>query len=461
MADKSPGKRLLQRLKKILAADSILTDRESLDKYSTDMADFVGRPLLVLKPTNIQQVSSVIKLLNVLRIPVVPRGAGSSLTGASVSDGGVIIDTSRLNNIIKIDKVNWYAHVEAGVVIDTLNSELKKYGLFFPPDPASSFMCTVGGAVAEASGGLRCVKYGTVKDWVLALKVVLPDGDVAVFGEPLPKNRAGYDITHLFVGSEGTLGMIVEAWLKLIPVPYNPVSRMFVQFSTWEGANQAVMSLRRGMIQPNLLEFMDRDCIAAVNKELGLKIPEAEATLLIDVEKPLVAPTRDALKKAGYSGLRVARTEAEAEEMYQARAWTYVAIKKLGSGVMAEDVCVPLERLGEYVNYAKEVGKRNDVRIVVNGHAGDGNVHPTIVYDKNNRKSIQSAKLAFEEICDYAIKVGGTVTGEHGVGVQKTRMLRKQLQAHGGEAPLRLMKEIKKLFDKNDIMNPGKYVEAA
>jgi FAD/FMN-containing dehydrogenase len=147
--------------------------------------------------------------------------------------------------------------------------------------------------------------------------------------------------------------------------------------------------------------------------------------------------------------------------MYQARAWTYVAIKKLGSGVMAEDVCVPLERLGEYVNYAKEVGKRNDVRIVVNGHAGDGNVHPTIVYDKNNRKSIQSAKLAFEEICDYAIKVGGTVTGEHGVGVQKTRMLRKQLQAHGGEAPLRLMKEIKKLFDKNDIMNPGKYVEAA
>jgi FAD/FMN-containing dehydrogenase len=234
------------------------------------MADFVGRPLLVLKPTNIQQVSSVIKLLNVLRIPVVPRGAGSSLTGASVSDGGVIIDTSRLNNIIKIDKVNWYAHVEAGVVIDTLNSELKKYGLFFPPDPASSFMCTVGGAVAEASGGLRCVKYGTVKDWVLALKVVLPDGDVAVFGEPLPKNRAGYDITHLFVGSEGTLGMIVEAWLKLIPVPYNPVSRMFVQFSTWEGANQAVMSLRRGMIQPNLLEFMDRDCIAAVNQKQRL-----------------------------------------------------------------------------------------------------------------------------------------------------------------------------------------------
>jgi glycolate oxidase len=453
--------KLAKMFRPIVGEDSVLSDEDSLMKYSRDMADYYGKPILVVKPSRVEQVSLILKLLNRVKVPVVPRGAGSSLTGASITDGGVIIDMSNFNRIIKIDTVNWYAHVEAGVVLDSLNNELKKYGLFFPPDPASSFMCTVGGAVAEGSGGLRCVKYGTVKDWVLALKVVLPDGEVATFGEPLPKNRAGYDLTHLFVGSEGTLGVIIEAWLKLAPLPSNRMRRLLAQFSSWESANNVIMLLRQQMIQPTLLEFLDKDCVVAVNREFGFDIPEAEATLLIDLEATVLGRTKTLLRKAGCTNIMVARDQEEEERLYQARAWTYVAIRKLGTGVMAEDVCVPLDKLGEYVEFAKTVAYRNGIKIVVNGHAGDGNVHPTIIYDINNEKDVKGSKRAFDEICDYAIRLGGTVTGEHGVGLQKTKMLRKQLEIHGGQAPLRLMKGIKRLFDKNGIMNPGKYVEAA
>ncbi len=208
---------ILRQLAKIVGDENTLREAGSLEDYKRDMADYEGPPMVVVKPGSEEEIVKIVKLANRFRIPLVPRGAGSSLTGAVVLEGGIVIDMSRFNRILKIDSVNWYVHVQAGVVLDDLNKELEKQGFFFPPDPASSFMCTVGGAIAEGSGGMRCVKYGTMKDWVFALRVVLPNGRVATFGEPLTKNRAGYDLVHLLVGSEGTLGIVTEAWLQSNP----------------------------------------------------------------------------------------------------------------------------------------------------------------------------------------------------------------------------------------------------
>jgi len=207
-------------IESLLGTESVFDDEEELKKHSIDMADFAGNPLLIVKPRTTEEVSKVVEYAYSKGIGVVPWGAGSSLTGAAIADNAIVVDMSRFDKIIEINDVEWYLRVEAGVILDALNNRLKEHGFFFPPDPASSFICTVGGAIAEGSGGLRCVRYGTVKDWVLALKVVLPNGKVAVLGEPLSKNRAGYDLVHLFVGSEGTLGIITEAWLRITPIPH-------------------------------------------------------------------------------------------------------------------------------------------------------------------------------------------------------------------------------------------------
>src|SRR5579885_3403518 len=385
------------------------------------MADFTGNPLLVVQPRTTEEVSKVVGYAYSKGIAVVPWGAGSSLTGAAIADNAIVIDMSRFDKIIEINDVEWFVHVEAGVILDTLNNQLKEHGFFFPPDPASSFICTVGGAIAEGSGGLRCVRYGTVKDWVLALKVVLPNGKVAVLGEPLSKNRAGYDLVHLFVGSEGTLGIITEAWLKIITIPNEKIVRMFAQFDSWKSATKVIVEMRRKRFQPYLLEFMDGQTIEGVQ----------------------------------------GKNEDESDQLYQARALSYLALKQQASGAQAEDVCVPIGRLEDYLNHVQVISKKYDVRIVIHGHAGDGNVHPLLLFDKNDPQSTANARKAFEEICNYAIEQGGTTTGEHGIGTQKVKFLRRQLEKHGGEEPLRIMKEVKKLIDSKGIMNPNKYVEAA
>lgn len=444
-----------------LGSEAISIDEEELNKHRTDMADFSGNPLLVVKPADLEQLSKLVKIAYERRLPLVPWGAGSSLTGAAVADNAVVVDMSRFDRILEINTVEWYVHVEAGVVLDRLNEELKPYGFFFPPDPASSFICTVGGAVAEGSGGLRCVRYGTVKDWILAIKVVLPNGQMATFGEPLAKNRAGYDLTHLFVGSEGTLGIIAEAWLKIAPLPKEKIARMMVQFDDWDSACNAIIETRKKRIQPYLLEFMDRQTIEGVQGKIGLQIPVHEATLLVDVEERMKDEFLTLMAKCGSSNVMIAEDEEEEDDMYQARAVSYLTIKSQSSGAQAEDVCVPISRLKDYLYHVQEVSRKYNLRIVVHGHAGDGNVHPLILFDKEDKESVERARKAFEDICEFAIKEGGTISGEHGIGIQKVKFLRKQLEAHGGREPFRIMKEIKKLLDERGIMNPGKYVEAA
>jgi glycolate oxidase len=455
------GRGLSDALAEISGDKNVFTEASRLEEYSEDMAGFRATPAVVVRPASEGEVRKIVALAGRRKVPVVPRGAGSSLTGAAVTKGAIILDMRRMDAVLKVDTVNWYARAQAGITLEDLNKRLGKEGFFFPPDPASSSLCTVGGAVAEGSGGLRCVKYGTVKDWVVALRVVLPNGKVSNFGEPLAKNRAGFDLVHLMVGSEGTLGVVTEAWLKIIPIPEASPKRLLLTYSDWRSASDAICQLRASRIMPHMFEFLDKETIQAVNKELDMHQEEAEATLIVDIEEPSLGAAMEIFKRFGPSKIQIARDAEEAETFYQIRSMSYLAIRGLGMAVQVEDIVVPIDKLGEYMTKVKETASKHGLRILVNGHAGDGNVHPVILYNAADKKSRAAANRAFEEICRYGISIGGSVTGEHGVGAQKAKLLREQLEAHEGKEALRLMKEIKKLFDPEGIMNPGKYVEAA
>jgi glycolate oxidase len=448
-------------LARISGAANVFADGARLDEYSEDMAGFRASPAVAVRPASEAEVVKIVALAARRRVPLVPRGAGTSLTGAAVTKGAIILDMRRMDSVLKVDTVNWYARAQAGVTLEELNKRLAKDGFFFPPDPASSSLCTVGGAVAEGSGGLRCVKYGTVKDWVVALRVVLPSGRVANFGEPLAKNRAGFDLVHLMVGSEGTLGVVTEAWLKVIPLPGAAPKRLLLTYGDWRSATEAICELRASRIMPHIFEFLDRETIQAVNAHLDTKQDEAEATLIVDIEEPSLAAAMEVFDRHHPGKVLIAKDAAEAEAFYHIRSMAYLAIRGLGKSVQVEDIAVPIDRLGEYMKKVKEAAAKHGLRILVNGHAGDGNVHPVILYDEEDRASRAAARRAFQEICRYGISLGGSVTGEHGVGSQKAKLMREQLVAHEGREALRLMKEVKRLFDPEGIMNPGKYVEAA
>jgi glycolate oxidase len=451
----------VSRLKKEFGDEKVIVEGSSFADYAVDMADYRATPLAVVKIESEGDVVKAVRMANELLVPIVARGAGSSLTGAVVSEGAIVLDMRGFARVLKIDTVNYYAQVEPGITLDDLDKELEKKGFFLPPDPASSYLCTIGGAISEGSGGMRCVRYGTMKDWVMALRVVLGSGAVVQLGEPLAKNRAGYDLMHLLVGSEGTLGIVTEAYLKIVPVATAKNKRVLALFDKWEDAGRAIADVRSSRVLPGMMEFMDRFTVNAVNRALEMNLEEAEATLLVDIEEFHLEELVKLFEKNGARKVVVAKDEEEAEKFYQARVWVYPSVKVLASGAQVEDVVVPIDRLAEYLTWVKQLAEKYSLTISVVGHAGDGNVHPTILYDKEDPKMRDAANSAFEEICRHAISMGGSVTGEHGVGIQKVRLFREQLAAHDGLEALRLMKEIKRLFDPNGIMNPGKYVEAA
>lgn len=455
-----PSQQLIDELVKISGKDNVVVGK-GVQEYALDMADFEGMPLAVVKPKRESEIMEVVEFAKRYRMPIVPRGAGSSLTGASVLAGALVLDMRGMNRILKVDTVNWLVQVEPGLALDDLNEQLKGYGFFFPPDPASSYICTVGGSVAEGSGGLRCIKYGTMKDWVVALRVVLANGAVVNLGEPLAKNRAGYDLVHLFVGSEGTLGIITQATLKIIPLSDVKTRRFLINFDDWASVTEVIRELRSSWITPHMFEFLDRESIIAVRQLLNMDFHESEATLLVDVGVDDAAKAVEIFRRCGATRLGEPKDAEEAENFYQMRAMAYMAIKSTASGTQTEDTVVPVDRLGEYLGKVKEISRKYGLKIPVAGHAGDGNVHPVILYEKADPVDRKNAASAFEELCRCAIQMGGSVTGEHGIGSQKSGLLREQLTSHGGEEALRLMKEIKRIFDPESMMNPGKYVEAA
>lgn len=427
------------------------------------MGDFESNPRAVIQPTNTDQVSIILRILNERKIPVVGRGAGTSLTGATSSMGGVIIDFSKhMNKILKIDTTNWYVHCEAGLVIDDLNEELSKYGFFFPPDPASTPWCTVGGVISENSGGMRTFRYGTVKNWVLALNVVLADGTKLKLGEPLPKNRVGYDLVHLVCGSEGTLALITDAWLKIAPLPgahgTHIVKKFMVFFSNWEDAVNSITAIRAKGVQPNLLEFLSKEAMNAVNNAFDTKIPEYDAILFFESPIDLLPEIIETCKTQHSVDSYIGKDEKDEERLYSARALLLLGIKTLGSGVYNEDIVVPLDCLGKFLDYVRSVGLKYDLKIPTAGHAGDGNVHPTIVFDAESEDSRRKADHAFADIIYEAVRLGGSVSGEHGIGSQKIKFGNYQLRRNNGEKALDLMRAIKQLWDPNNILNPGKFI---
>ena len=451
-----------EELREIVGPEWVVTknETEKIQDYLMDMADYPSEPLAVTQPESADQVSKIVQLAAKSRVHIVARGGGTSVTGASSTNGGIVIDFSkRMNKILEVDIVNWYVHCQAGVVLEDLNAELEKHGFFFPPDPSSASWCTVGGVISENSGGMKCFKYGTVEDWVLALQIVLHNGTIAKVGEPLPKNRVGYDLVHLLCGSEGTLAITTEAWLKIIPLPKDQMARkrMLIFFDEWSKIGDAIANIRKNRIQPVLMEFIDLESIRAVNSAFQLNVPEGEAILFIetdsDVEKIL-----EICKQSKSVGSYVAKDKSDEERLYNARALIYLAMKDKATGTYTEDVVVPLHKMAEYLDLIKQTSKKYGVKIPTNGHAGDGNVHPLVLFDKSSKESTIAAQKAVEEICEYAIRVGGSVTGEHGVGIQKMAFAEKQLRVRGGDEVLGLMREIKSLWDPENILNPNKFI---
>jgi len=419
--------------------------------------DFVGfkiRPKMIVYPRTEEDVVKIVNYARETKTPIVTWGAGTSLSGHLICDGCILLDMKYMDNIIEINEIDWYARVQAGVNLERLDKELEKRGFFLPPDPASFFLCSVGGATANSSGGMRGVKYGTFKDWVLALKVVLPNGKVVKIGEPFTKNRGGYDLVHLFVGSEGTLGIITEIWFKIIPLPRRKKYTILAYTDSLEDTAEVIVSLRKNKIMPELAEFVDYQVINALNKHLNAGLEEVRdgGALIISVEEDYLEELKKILGNKKY----VVAEGEEAERIYSLRAQAAIALKAEGKTMYIEDIVVPVSRLVEAIRRLREIERAYNVKMPTIAHIGDGNLHPNVIYDDP-----KVGKKVFEEVAKVAIELGGSVSGEHGIGIQKAKLLGDQIISHNGKEVLELMKRIKDLFDPYDIMNPNKYVELA
>ncbi|MEM0293767.1 MAG: FAD-linked oxidase C-terminal domain-containing protein [Saccharolobus sp.] len=431
-----------------------------IEKSVEEREDFSGekvKPIAIFFPKNEEEVVKIVKYASQHKIPVIAWGYGTSLTGATACDKNcILIDMSKMNKILEINEIDWYVRVQPGVKLIDLFEELEKKGFMLPPDPASFFLCSVGGAVAESSGGMKGVRYGSFREWVLALKVILPNGEIIKVGEPLRKNRAGYDLVHLFVGSEGTLGIITEIWLRIIPIPKRKMVTVAAMLKDFESAAEVIIGLRKNRILPELSEYMDVDVVKALNKNFNANLKETDGgMLLISIEEEMVSDVLKVLEGKAVD-IKIAEGE-EAERLYSLRAQAAIAVKAESKNVFyAEDIVVPVSKLPEAIRRLKEIGKKYNTKFYVISHIGDGNLHPNIVIeDKELREKV------FEEIARMAIDLGGSVSGEHGIGVQKAKVMVEQIVKHNGPRVLELMYEIKRLIDPEGIMNPNKFVELA
>jgi len=430
---------------------------EGIEISEGEREDFVGfkiKPKIIAYPKDEEEIIKIVNYARETKTPIVTWGAGTSLSGHLMCNGCILVDMSKyMNKILEINDIDWYARVQPGVNLEFLNEKLEEKGFFFPPDPASFFLCTVGGATANSSGGMRGVKYGTFRDWVLSLKVVLPNGKSVKIGEPFRKNRGGYDLVHLFVGSEGTLGIITEIWLRITPLPKRKIYTVLAYMNSLEDTAEVIRELRRRKILPEIAEYIDLDVIKALNKNLNANLKESEGgTLIISVEEDYLNELTSVLKGMEY---KIAEG-GEAEKIYSVRAQSAIALKAESKYMFVEDIVVPVSKLVDAIKRLKEVERKYNIRMPVISHIGDGNLHPNIMIDDPSM-----AETIFEEVARIAIDLGGSISGEHGIGVQKAKLLGEQIVKHNGEDVLKIMKGIKDLIDPYDIMNPNKYVELA
>ncbi|WP_280444084.1 FAD-binding oxidoreductase [Nocardia brasiliensis] len=440
-----------------LPEGAVVTDPDLLASYRQDWArdPAAGTPVAVVRATSTEDVAAALRWAHERRVPVVPRGAGSGLSGgATAVDGGLVLSTERMR-AITVDPVTRTAVVQPGL----LNAEVKRavaaHGLWYPPDPSSFEICSIGGNAATNAGGLCCVKYGVTTDYVLGMEVVLADGTVLRLGGPRLKDSAGLSLTKLFVGSEGTLGVITELTLRLLPAQ-PPQSTVVASFATLTAAVDAILAIT-GELRPAMLEFMDSVSINAVEDELRMGLDRKAAALLVArSDAPGEFAGREAeimlaaCEKAGATEAFHTADAEEGEAFTAARRFAIPAVEKLGA-LLLEDVGVPLPRLGDLVTGVAEIAARNEVTISVIAHAGDGNTHPLIVHDPADAAMTERAHRAFGETMDLAIALGGTITGEHGVGRLKKAWLPDQL----GADVMALTQRIKDALDPHGILNPG------
>ncbi|MFG2528118.1 FAD-binding oxidoreductase [Streptomyces sp. NPDC048516] len=450
---------LIARLRAGLPGEAILTDPDVTGSYANDMASFcdAGTPAVVVLPRTVEQVRHVMRTATELRVPVVPQGARTGLSGAAnASDGCIVLSLVKMDRIIEINPVDRIAVVEPGVINAVLSRAVNEHGLYYPPDPSSWEQCSIGGNIGTASGGLCCVKYGVTAEYVLGLDVVLADGRLLTTGRRTAKGVAGYDLTRLFVGSEGSLGIVVRAVLALKPEPPGQLA-LAAEFPSTAAACEAVCEIMARGHAPSLLELMDRTSIRAVNEMAQMGLPDStEALLLAAFDTPDPAADLAAVgalcTAAGATEVVPAETAAESDLLLQARRLTLTALERVKSATMIDDVCVPRSRLAELLDGTAAIAEKYDLTIGVCAHAGDGNTHPTVCFDAADPDESRRARESFDAIMALGLQLGGTITGEHGVGVLKKEWLVREL----GPVGVELQRGIKGVFDPLGILNPGK-----
>ena len=450
----------LNKLRDIVGAENVLTSREDLIPYAFDgTAAMKEMPGSVVFAVSTEQISAVLKLANDTETPVVTRGSGTGLSGGSVPAADcIVLCTVKMGAILEVDAANLTMTVEPGVTTIQIAEAAEKAGLFYPPDPGSMKISTIGGNVAENSGGLRGLKYGVTRNYVMGMEVVLPDGEVMRLGNKCVKDVAGFSLKDVMIGSEGTLGVITKVLLRLIPKPAAKKT-MVATFDAMDAAAQTVSDIIAAQIIPCTLEFLDRTTIHCVEDFAKVGLPlDCEALLLMETAGHPAAVAEEAAKmeelaKAnGAMEVRVARDDAEAAQLATARRSAFSALARLAPTIILEDATVPRSELAHMIRFVAEVAKKHELKIGTFGHMGDGNLHPTFLTDERNEAEIHRVHEAFKEIFDEAIRLGGTITGEHGIGLAKKEFLPK----FAGAAQMRVMRELRKALDPKGILNPGK-----
>jgi len=455
-----PMATLIDQLREELPGLRILTDSADTEAFRFDETAFLraGRPLAVVFPSNTGEVQEIVRLAADAGVPIVARGAGTGLSGGAVAvDGALTVAFTKMDAILEIDTANLTATVQPGVINADLGKAAAEHGLFYPPDPASYETCTIGGNVAENSGGLRCVKYGVTRDWVAGLEVVLADGSVIRTGGKNKKDVAGYDLTGLFVGSEGTLGLVTEVTVRLLPLPPAKLT-LIAFFATVHDAGEAVAGITAAGVVPVTLELMDAFTIAAVDDVHHLGLDRTAGAMLM-VESDLGGAAAEAQLAAAEAACTAARATSvlraadaqEADWLRQARREAHGSLEKMGAARM-DDVSVPRSKVPEMLDAIARVAAERGMRVGVFGHAGDGNLHPTYILDRDDPTAEAQIDSVRDAIYRAALRLGGAITGEHGTGLAKKRWLELQRGARSVE----LMRAIKQTLDPAGLLNPGK-----
>jgi glycolate oxidase len=442
-----------------LPAGTVVTDPEVMASYARDMASFseAGDPLAVVTPRTVEDVQHVMRTATAARVPVVPQGARTGLSGgANAVDGCIVLSLRKMDRIVEIDPVDRVAVVEPGVVNAVLSRAVAERGLYYPPDPSSWEQCTIGGNIGTGAGGLCCVKYGVTAEYVLGLDVVLADGRLLSTGRRTAKGVAGYDLTRLFVGSEGTLGVVVRAVVALRPAPPQQLA-LVAEFPSAAAACAAVCAIMEGGHVPSLLELMDATTVRAVNAMAHMGLPESTEALLLaafDSTDPTgdLTALGELCTAAGATEVVPAQDAAESELLLQARRLSLTALERLSTATMIDDVCVPRGQLGRMLDGVAAIAAEYGLTIGVCAHAGDGNTHPVVCFDAHDPDESRRARESFDAIMALGLDLGGTITGEHGVGLLKKDWLAREL----GPVGVELQRGIKAVFDPLGLLNPGK-----